>query len=99
MRNRVAGLAMLGALGIAGGAVAAPPTAEQKAEFYEVCMRIASDDVLCSCKADAAMTLIDGRMMGYVIAGMKGPSETPEDVQKAWNDYVAESNRICKPNY
>jgi len=80
-------------------AFAAAPTAAQKADFYATCLKISSDVPLCTCKADAAMKLIDERMMGYVIAGMKGSGNAPQDVQRAWNTYVAKSNQICKPNY
>lgn len=80
-------------------ALAAAPTAAQKQEFYQVCVGISGDQALCTCKADAAMALIDERMMGYVIAGMKGSGSAPDDVQKQWNGYVARSNQICKPNY
>lgn len=76
----------------------AAPTEAQKAEFYGVCMGIAQDQVLCSCKADAAMTLIDERFMGVVIASMKGRATAPEDAVP-YNAYVAKSNQICKPNY
>lgn len=77
---------------------AAAPTPAQKTEFYQVCMEIASDDTLCSCKADAAMTLIDERFMGVVIASMKGGSPAEGDYA-AYNAYVAKSNQVCKPNY
>jgi hypothetical protein len=30
---------------------------------------------------------------------MKGAGNAPESVQVEWNDYVAKSNQICKPNY
>ena len=53
-------------------AEAAPPTTEQKAEFTRICMGIAQDEALCTCKADAAMTLIDEPFMDMVIAAMKG---------------------------
>ena len=76
----------------------AAPTAAQKEEFYAVCMSIAQDATLCSCKADAAMTLIDERFMGVVIASMKGGSPAASDYD-AYNTYVAKSNQICKPNY
>jgi hypothetical protein len=79
-------------------AAQAAPTQEQKAEFYAVCMSIAQDDTLCSCKADAAMTLIDERFMGVVIASMKGGSPGEGDYV-AYNTYVAKSNQVCKPNY
>jgi hypothetical protein len=78
--------------------VMAAPTEAQKAEFYRVCMGIAQDDALCSCKADAAMTLIDERFMGVVIASMKGGSPAAGEYD-AYNTYVAKSNQICKPNY
>lgn len=91
---------ILVALGLSTTAsLAGLPTAEQKQEFYQVCVGISGDDSLCTCKADAAMKLIDNRMMGYVIAGMKGSGSAPDDVQKQWNEYVARSNQICKPNY
>jgi hypothetical protein len=83
---------------VASPAFAAAPTAEQKADFYKTCMGIAQDDTLCSCKADAAMTLIDERFMGVVISGMKGKSPAEADYS-AYNTYVAKSNQICKPNY
>jgi hypothetical protein len=78
--------------------LAAPPTATQKDEFYAVCMGIAQDATLCGCKADAAMTLIDERFMGVVIASMKGGSPAAADYD-AYNTYVAKSNQVCKTNY
>lgn len=77
----------------------AAPTQAQKAEFYRVCMGIAQDDALCSCKADAAMGLIDEDFMGMVIASMKGTASPSGDQYSAYNTYVAKSNQICKPNY
>lgn len=76
----------------------AAPTAAQKDEFYATCMGIAQDQTLCSCKADAAMTLIDESFMAVVIASMKGRPTAPEDAVP-YNTYVAKSNQICKPNY
>lgn len=78
--------------------VLAAPTTAQKDEFYAVCMGIAEDQALCSCKADAAMTLIDERFMGVVIASMKGGAPEAGDYD-AYNTYVAKSNQVCKPNY
>ena len=96
------GLAALLALSMMGGAAVAAggatPTEAQKAEFHKVCMGIAQDDTLCSCKAEAAMTLIDERFMGVVISGMKGKSPAEADYS-AYNTYVAKSNQVCKPNY
>ena len=79
-------------------AFAAAPTTAQKEEFYSVCMGIAQDATLCGCKADAAMTLIDERFMGVVIASMKGGSPAAGEYD-AYNTYVAKSNQVCKPNY
>jgi hypothetical protein len=91
-------VAVLAALGLMTVPTLAAPTAAQKDEFYAVCMGIAQDQTLCSCKADAAMTLIDERFMGVVIASMKGRPTASEDAVP-YNTYVAKSNQICKPNY
>jgi hypothetical protein len=85
-------------LATALSALAAAPTTAQKEEFYSVCMGIAQDATLCGCKADTAMTLIDERFMGVVIASMKGRATAPEDAVP-YNTYVAKSNQVCKPNY
>ena len=90
-----AGLALMGLMTTPAFAA---PTAEQKAEFYRVCMGIAQDETLCSCKADAAMTLIDERFMAIVISAMQGGA-VPQDQYSAYNAYVAKSNQICKPDY
>ena len=82
----------------AGAAQSVAPTEAQKADFYKTCMGIAQDDALCSCKADAALTLIDETFMAMVIASMKGKSPPAADYS-AYNTYVAKSNQICKPNY
>jgi hypothetical protein len=83
---------------LATPALAAAPSGAQKDEFYSVCMGIAQNRTLCACKADAAMTLIDARFMGVVIASMKGASPAATDYA-AYNTYVAKSNQICKPDY
>ncbi|SEQ25814.1 hypothetical protein SAMN05428969_2438 [Devosia sp. YR412] len=93
------GLVLVSALLLAATpAFAAAPTDAQKAEFYSVCVGISSNAELCTCKADAAMTLIDERFMGVVIASMKGSTPKSDDYV-AYNTYVAKSNQICKPNY
>jgi hypothetical protein len=83
---------------LSGPAFAAPPTAAQKDEFYAVCMGIADNETLCACKAKAAMTLIDERFMGVVIASMRGGTPASTDFV-AYNTYVAKSNQVCKPDY
>ncbi len=92
----VLALALLGGSALAAGG--ATPTAEQKAEFYKTCYGISQDEALCTCKAEAATKLIDEDFMGMVIASMKGKSP-PADSYKAYNEYVARSNQVCKPNY
>ena len=91
-------MAMAGLTLLTGAALAAPPSAEQKAEFYATCMGISGDQPLCSCKADAAMTLIDQRFMDVVISGMQGKAPASADYA-AYNTYVGKSNQVCKPNY
>ncbi|KKB06868.1 hypothetical protein VE25_20555 [Devosia geojensis] len=88
---------VLAAVALAPPALAAP-TAAQKAEFHAVCVGISGNDALCTCKADAAMDLIDERFMGVVISSMKGGAPAASDYE-AYNTYVARSNQICKPDY
>jgi uncharacterized membrane-anchored protein len=92
------GVWLAAALLLSSAPAMAAPTSAQKAEFYAVCMGIAQNDTLCACKADAAMTLVDERFMGVVIASMKGGSPAAGDF-KAYNTYVARSNQVCKPDY
>jgi hypothetical protein len=78
--------------------VAAPPTAEQKNTFHRVCMSIASNEPLCSCKADAAVKLIDSEFIQLVISAMKGETY-PADEQGRYDEYIRRSNAICIPGY
>ena len=96
MRFAVAAVVALAAL--PNSVAAAPPTAEQKNTFQRVCMSIASNEPLCSCKADAAMELIDGEFMALVIAAMKGETY-PADEQGRYDEYIRQSNAICIPGY
>jgi len=96
MTRVLAGLLVLGAL--TGSALAGPPSSEQKAEFYKVCMGIASNDTLCACKREATTKLIDADFMTVVIASMKGKT-APEEVTVAYDTYIAQSNAICIPGY
>ena len=97
MMNRViAALVAVGMLTVP--AFAAAPSAEQRAEFYKTCMGIAQNDALCSCKADAALKLVDSDFMAMVIASMKGKAP-PAEQNVPYNDYIAKSNQICKLGY
>jgi hypothetical protein len=79
-------------------AFAAAPTGAQKAEFYQTCMGIAQNDALCTCKADAALKLIDSAFMTVVIDSMRGKT-LPVQYSVPYNTYVGKSNQVCKPNY
>jgi hypothetical protein len=71
------------------------PTPEQKADFLTTCLKVApAAGELCRCKADAAMTLIDGTFMAVVIASMQG-KDVPEASYDAYNDYIARSTEAC----
>lgn len=98
MIHRVAaGLVALGFLAspaFVTPSLAAAPTAEQKAEFYDACVKTSSNVELCTCKADAAVQLIDQDFMAVVLASMKG--KTLDDKYAiAYNDYIVESTRAC----
>ncbi|HWA18862.1 MAG TPA: hypothetical protein VG757_07670 [Devosia sp.] len=85
-------------MGSASAKITNPVTDAQKAEFYKVCMSIAQDNSLCSCKADAAVKLIDTDFMAVVIASMKGAAP-PDNLYTEYDNYIARSNKICKPTY
>jgi hypothetical protein len=79
--------------------IANPPTAAQLQSFYATCIKIApAASVLCKCKEQAAPKLIDTSFIDVVIASMRGK---PLDAKyyDAYNDYIARSNTICKPDY
>lgn len=80
---------------LTGAAFSAPPSAAQKAEFYESCVKNSGGNTtLCKCKADAAMTLIDSDFMAVVISSMTGT--TPDDKYAVpYNNYIAASTRAC----
>jgi hypothetical protein len=85
-------------MGGASAKITNPVTDAQKAEFYKVCMGIAQNQTLCQCKADAAVKLIDTDFMAVVIASMKG-SAPPDNLYTEYDNYIARSNKICKPTY
>ena len=88
-------LIVLAALVLATPTYAAPPTAEQKADFLATCLKVAPEaGELCRCKADAAMTLIDSDFIAVVIASMKG-KDVEAKYYDAYNDYIARSTEAC----
>jgi hypothetical protein len=95
---RLAATAVIALATLTNIVVAAPPTAEQKNTFHRVCMSIASNEPLCSCKADAAVKLIDSEFIQLVISAMKGETY-PADEQGRYDEYIRRSNAICIPGY
>mgnify|MGYP001553596080 CR=1 FL=1 len=95
----IAAALSLMASGAMARTIANPPTDAQLKTFYATCVKVApAASVLCKCKEDAAPRLIDADFMDVDIASMKGK---PLDAQyyDAYNDYIARSNQICKPDY
>ncbi|MBL8598416.1 MAG: hypothetical protein J0I48_14950 [Devosia sp.] len=88
-------LLVLAALAFVTPAGAAPPTAEQKAEFLATCLKVAPEaGTLCTCKADAAMSLVDSEFMAVIIASMQG-KDVPAALYDTYNDYIARSTQAC----
>ena len=76
-----------------------PPTEAQKAAFLKECLHVAPEaGELCKCKAEAIMKLIDTDFIEVVIASMKG-KPLDHKYYDAYNDYIARSNKVCKPSY
>ena len=91
MRRMLCALAVLGAT---SGAASAAPSAEQKAEFLATCIGISQNQPLCTCKAEAAMTLVDSDFMEVIIRSMRGAAP-PAQYEVPYNDYIAASTRAC----
>jgi hypothetical protein len=92
MRLMIAALVAL--VGVSTAASAAAPSSEQKAAFYKSCVKNGGDQQLCTCKADAAMKLVDSEFMDVIITAMSGGSFLRKyDVP--YNDYIVESTRAC----
>ena len=87
-------LIVLAALAFTAPAYAAPPTADQKAAFYKQCFKISQNETLCSCKADAAMQLLDSDFMAVVIDAMNEGSP-PDEYYDAYNEYIGRSTEAC----
>ena len=75
-------------------ALSAPPSAEQKAEFLKTCVAISQNQPLCTCKADAAMELVDTEFMAVIVKSMRGAAP-PSEYDVPYNDYIAASTRAC----
>jgi len=76
-----------------------PPTQAQLDAFYAACIKVApAATVLCKCKEEAAPKLVETDFMDIIIASMKGK---PLDAKyyDVYNNYIANSNAICKPDY
>lgn len=74
---------------------AVPPTLDQQQDFLATCLKIApAAGELCTCKAKAAMTLIDSEFMTVVIAAMKG-KDVPANRYDTYSNYIARSTQAC----
>ena len=93
MRRLLTGLALLALA--AGAATAAPPTGEQQARFYDICLKQSGGNAgLCTCKRDAATKLVDSAFMEVIVSSMAG-KPLAADHYLAYNDYIAASTRAC----
>jgi hypothetical protein len=88
-------LIVLAALAFTGPAYAAPPTAEQKDAFYSQCFKTSGDKALCTCKADAAMKLLDSEFMAVVLAAMRENATLDDQYADAYDEYIARSIEAC----
>ena len=79
----------------AGAALAAPPTAEQKARFLKACEKYGSTTV-CTCKAEQAMKLVDTQFMEVIIDSINGKPTPVNDTLK-YGTYISKSNAVCAP--
>jgi hypothetical protein len=77
-----------------GTAMAAAPTAEQKESFHRICVKTSQNEPLCTCKAEAAVKLVDSEFMDVIIGSMSGKTLDPK-YNVAYNDYIVESTRAC----
>lgn len=79
---------------LTGPALAAAPTPEQKATFYAACVKTSGNEPLCTCKADAAVKLVDRDFMDVILASMQGQA-LADRYAVPYNSYIVESTRAC----
>ena len=79
----------------AGAALAAPPTAEQKARFLKACEKYGTTAV-CTCKAEQAVKLVDSDFMEIIIDSINGKPTPVKDTLK-YGVYISKSNAVCAP--
>ena len=80
-----------------GGALAAPPTAEQKAQFMKLCLKNSGgNQTLCTCKDAQLDKLIDSDFMKVVLDSMNGKTTPVADTMK-YAVYISKSNAVCAP--
>ena len=95
MKRYVLAAALFGAT--AGGALGAPPTAEQLDQFQRVCLGNGGSTSICSCKTAAAPKLTDSAFMDVVLDSMRGkPLEEKHSSQ--YMRYIVQSQAAC-PSY
>jgi hypothetical protein len=81
--------------------------ADDAAAFDAACRSVGGEAALCACKAEAAVKLLDDRMLGLVIVSMTDPagftalskSGVVTDADNVrWMTYLQESSRACNPS-
>lgn len=92
MKTPIAALCALALLTAA--ARASPPTAEQRTHFFNQCIKTSHNETLCTCKADAAVKLVDADFMDVIIRSMSGRTLDPR-YNVPYNDYIVASTRAC----
>lgn len=107
--NKILLLALLGLL--AAGNTLQPAQAAGVSghdQFLAACLKAGGANAVCTCKANAAVKLLNAHMLDLVILSMKSPSQFAAMSQKgglshadnlAWTAYIRESNKACSLNY
>lgn len=84
-----------------------PALADDAATFDAACRSVGGEAALCACKAEAAVKLLDDRMLSLVIVSMTDPggftamskSGVVTDADNArWMTYLQQSSKACTPN-
>lgn len=76
--------------------------------FRSACLKAGGDSALCTCKAEAAVKLLDQHMFELVVLSMRDPDAFTAMSAKgglsradnaAWTNYIRESNKACNLSY
>ncbi|MDO8361219.1 MAG: hypothetical protein Q7T08_14470 [Devosia sp.] len=93
--NKTALLAAVLSMTTAAALAATPATDAQKGQFYAECFKTSQNQPLCTCKAEAAMKLIDSDFMAVVIVAMHDGGKLDPKYNTAYIKYIAASTKAC----